>query len=156
VASVVSVPKKRDPWQILGIPRGSTPEQIKIAYRQKARDLHPDRNKGSAAKTEQFKDVAWAYEVLTDPKRKVEFDANATQAFDNIVETLFGHGGGDLAERVRSEGIGAHNIDSLIMSFFNSAQEIHKDMPDRVAAYVKNTKPSDIAALFEKSFLGKK
>lgn len=147
--------KKRDPWQIIGLPRGATPEQIKTAYRKAARELHPDRTGGDKVKTQRFQDVAWAYETLSDPRKRVEYEANAAMAFDGIVETMFGEGAGGLVERIRSEGIGSHNIDSLIGEFGRLAQDVHGKMPDRVAGAKEraaNMKPSDIFSIFEKAF----
>jgi molecular chaperone DnaJ len=147
--------KRRDPWTILGLPRGATPAQIKGAYRALARELHPDRNAGDETKTKRFQDVAWAYEALTDPKKRVEFEANAAAAFDDIIGTLFGDEAGELVDRIRGEGIGSHNIDSLINSFGRVAQEAHAKMPDaaaRTADRAKNMKPSEIFSIFERAF----
>jgi curved DNA-binding protein len=65
---------QRDLYQILGIPRTATPEEIKKAYRKQARQHHPDVNPGNKAAEERFKEAAAAFEVLSDPKRRGLYD----------------------------------------------------------------------------------
>jgi molecular chaperone DnaJ len=55
---------KKDFYEILGITKSATPEEIKKAYRKKAIEFHPDKNPGDAAAEENFKSCAEAYEVL--------------------------------------------------------------------------------------------
>ena len=59
----------RDYYKILGIARGATDDEIKKAYRKMAVKWHPDKNKSPEAE-EKFKDVAMAYEVLKDKKKR--------------------------------------------------------------------------------------
>ena len=59
----------KDYFAILGVSKEATPEEIKRAYRKRARDLHPDVNPDPHAQ-EQFKEVSTAYEVLTDPEKR--------------------------------------------------------------------------------------
>lgn len=59
----------KDYFAVLGVNKEATPEEIKRAYRKRARDLHPDVNPDPKAQ-EQFKDVSTAYEVLTDPEKR--------------------------------------------------------------------------------------
>jgi molecular chaperone DnaJ len=63
----------RDHYEVLGIGRAAAPEEIKRAYRRLARELHPDTNPDPSAETE-FKEVARAYEVLSDPERRQRYD----------------------------------------------------------------------------------
>ncbi|XP_070760339.1 dnaJ homolog subfamily B member 5 isoform X2 [Enoplosus armatus] len=63
----------KDYYKTLGIPKGSNEEEIKKAYRRMALRFHPDKNKDANAE-EKFKEIAEAYEVLSDPKKRVVYD----------------------------------------------------------------------------------
>lgn len=65
---------KRDYYEILGVAKDATPEQIKKAYRQKALKYHPDKNPGNAEAEAKFKEAAEAYEVLRNPEKKSRYD----------------------------------------------------------------------------------
>ena len=69
--------KFRDYYEVLGVPRTATAEEIKRAYRQLARKHHPDlqpaAERGKAA--ERFKEINEAYEVLSDPEKRTKYDA---------------------------------------------------------------------------------
>src|SRR5215510_10163524 len=63
--------EKRDYYEVLGVARDASPEEIKRAYRKKALDFHPDRNSGDPQAEAKFKEAAEAYDVLgTEEKRK--------------------------------------------------------------------------------------
>ena len=64
----------RDFYKILGISRDASPEEIKKAYRQLAKELHPDRNPDDEESEERFKDVSGAYTVLSDEEKKKLYD----------------------------------------------------------------------------------
>ncbi len=64
----------KDFYQILGVPRGSTDAEIKKAYRRLAKQYHPDVNKGDKAAEEKFKEISEAYNVLSDPKQRKQYD----------------------------------------------------------------------------------
>ena len=81
---------KKDFYEILGITKSATPEEIKKAYRKKAIEFHPDKNPGDATAEENFKSCAEAYEVLSDPNKKAKYDQYGHQAFDGAG----GFGGG--------------------------------------------------------------
>lgn len=63
----------KDYYKALGISKGATEEDIKKAYRKQALKWHPDKNKSAAAE-EKFKEIAEAYEVLSDPKKREIYD----------------------------------------------------------------------------------
>jgi molecular chaperone DnaJ len=65
---------KRDYYEVLGVGRDATPEDVKKAYRKLAMQYHPDRNKGDAAAEEQFKEVGEAYAVLSDTDKRARYD----------------------------------------------------------------------------------
>ena len=65
---------KRDYYEILGVTRDATPDDIKKAYRKLALQFHPDRNPGDKAAEEKFKEAAGAYEVLSNPETRERYD----------------------------------------------------------------------------------
>jgi molecular chaperone DnaJ len=65
---------KRDYYEVLGVSKGASAEEIKKAYRQKAIQYHPDKNPGDKESEEKFKEAAEAYEVLSNPEKKQRYD----------------------------------------------------------------------------------
>ena len=74
---------KRDFYDILGISKGATPEEIKKAYRKMAIKYHPDKNPNDKEAEAKFKEAAEAYEVLSNPEKKSRYDQFGHQAFEN-------------------------------------------------------------------------
>lgn len=85
---------KRCYYEVLGISRGASAEEIKKAYRGKAKELHPDRNKDDAQAETRFKEVNEAYDCLKDGQKKAAYDRFGHQAFENG-----GMGGGGFGGR---------------------------------------------------------
>jgi molecular chaperone DnaJ len=73
---------KRDYYEVLGVPRDADAETIKKAYRKLALQYHPDRNPGDKTAEEKFKELAEAYEVLSDPQKRAAYDEYGHAAFD--------------------------------------------------------------------------
>lgn len=92
---------KRDYYEILGVAKGSSPDEIKKAYRKVAMQYHPDRNPGDKAAEEKFKEAAEAYEVLSDADKRAQYDR-------------FGHAG--LSGNGRGYG-GGQNMEDIFSQF---------------------------------------
>src|SRR5450432_4364236 len=75
---------EKDFYKILGVAKDAPHDEIKKSYRKLARKYHPDANKGNPASEERFKEISEAYNVLSDAKRRKEYDD---------ARSLFGSGG---------------------------------------------------------------
>ncbi len=107
---------KRDYYEVLGVSRTATAEEIKTAYRKLAMKYHPDRNQGDKEAEEKFKEVAEAYEVLSNPEKRARYDrfghegvrgaagGGAYQDPFDIFREAFGGGLGSIFEEFFSGG----------------------------------------------------
>lgn len=70
----------RNPYDVLGVARTATPDEIKKAYRKLAKKLHPDVNPGNTRVEQQFKEVSGAHDLLSDPVKRGQFDRGEIDA----------------------------------------------------------------------------
>lgn len=120
---------EKDYYKILGVPKDADAAEIKKAYRNLARDLHPDRNKSDKAAETRFKEVSEAYSVLSNPSKRKEYD-EARSLFGSGFRVPSGAGGpsggtfsfdlGDLFGGTGTTGAGAGGIGDVFGGLFGS------------------------------------
>src|ERR1035437_98559 len=104
----------RDPYEVLGVERAAEEQQVKKAFRQLARELHPDVNAHDPDAEEKFKEAAEAYEILSDPERRATYDRHGHDglksggyapnfegfgSISDLFNAFFGGGGGGAGGR---------------------------------------------------------
>ncbi len=135
---------KRDYYDILGVNRNASDEDIKKNYRRLALKYHPDRNPGDKEAEERFKEAAEAYEVLRDPEKRQMYDHygyaglqgtgfqgfrgfdDIFSSFGDIFEDFFGFGGGSRSRRRASKGADLQY--ELKISFLDAAFGVEKEL----------------------------
>jgi len=100
-----------DYYELLGVPRSATEDELKRAYRQLARELHPDATGGDATTEARFKEVTVAYETLRDPERRRRYDMFGP-------EMARGQGAGGQGDPF---GFGGANLGDIFEAFFGGA-----------------------------------
>ncbi len=84
---------KRDYYEVLGVSRSASESEIKKAYRKLAKQYHPDTNPGDKVAEAKFKEASEAYEVLSDPEKKAQYDQFGHAAFEQGGPGGFNGGG---------------------------------------------------------------
>jgi molecular chaperone DnaJ len=97
----------KDLYEVLGVAKNSTPEQIKAAYRKLAMKYHPDKNRDDPdAAAEKFKDINHAYEVLSDPQKRQQYDRFGSSDFQGFQGGASAEGFGDIFDSVFKDFFG--------------------------------------------------
>jgi molecular chaperone DnaJ len=89
---------RRDPYEVLGVPRDADEKQVKRAFRVLARELHPDVNSHDPEAEEKFKEAAEAYEILSDAERRATYDRFGFEGLDSRGFASTAHGFGSFAD----------------------------------------------------------
>ncbi|MCB2188339.1 MAG: J domain-containing protein [Deltaproteobacteria bacterium] len=92
-------------YQVLGVEKTATPEELKKAYRKLALQYHPDRNKDNPEAEEKFKEINEAYAVLSDPEKKKQFDTFGSQGFRQRYSQEDIFRGSDINDILRDMGV---------------------------------------------------
>lgn len=133
---------KRDYYEVLGVPKTASEQEIKKAFRKLAMEYHPDRNKNAGAE-EKFKEINEAYEVLSDPQKREKYDKFGHSAFDGSQGGF--SGGFQGFEEFNFGSFGG--FEDIFSSFFGGG---NSNKPRKGQDF-----QSQIAISFEESLVGK-
>src|SRR5437867_6046894 len=124
---------KRDYYEILGLARSASEEEVKKAYRKQALKFHPDRNPGDKAAEEKFKEVGEAYEVLSDPQKRAVYDQYGHDAFDARRGGRAGGRAGGFHDpfEIFREAFGGGGVEDIFEQFFGGGARRDPTGPER-------------------------
>ncbi len=134
---------KRDYYDILGISKDATQDEIKKAYRKLARKYHPDVNPGDKIAEEKFKEISEAYEVLSDPEKRKQYDQFGTFDFGNNGFDGFNFGNGAGGGYYRTYSYSGGDFSKIFEDLFGKSYDFGNEFSE---------KGSDIEAEIEIDF----
>jgi len=105
---------QRDYYEVLGVKKGASVEELKKAYRKLAVKYHPDKNPGDKQAEERFKEINEAYAVLSDPKKKAQFDQFGSSNFHQRYSQEDIFRGFNVDDMFKDQGFGTDDIFSRI------------------------------------------
>ena len=135
---------KKNYYEILGVDKNATPEQIKAAYRKLAMKYHPDRNQGDEAAAEKFKEINEAHETLSDEQKRAAYDYELEhpgmggfggmggggfggfEDISDIFSSIFGGGFGGGGARTQRSAVGEDIQREMTLSFMDAAKGCQK------------------------------
>ena len=147
-----------DLYKVLGVPKKASDEEIKKAYRKLARQHHPDKNPGDKAAEDRFKEIQGAYDVLSDPEKRKQYDQVGPRIFSgangpgqggfqwsgnlgdlgdlgDLFGGIFGGAGGASSRGRRARGERGRDVEvALNVSFEDSLQGLTTKIPVELEA----------------------